>query len=50
MSPEIPDDSPETGTPMNARVGVVVMVVVVLLCLAITLAVLLLGGVNALIW
>ena len=50
MSTEIPDDAPETRTPMNGRMGVLVMVAVVVLCLAITLIVLLLGGVNALVW
>jgi len=44
------DDTPETRTPWNARSGALVMVAIVLSCLAITLLVVMFGGVGALVW
>jgi hypothetical protein len=44
------DDAPEMRTPWNARSGAIVMVAIVLGCLAITLLVVMFGGVGALVW
>ncbi|HEX6608446.1 MAG TPA: hypothetical protein VF276_16210 [Chloroflexia bacterium] len=44
------DDTPETRTPWNARSGALIMVGIVLACLAITLAVILFGGLGAVVW
>ena len=44
------DDTPETRTPWNARSGALIMVGIVLACLAITLVVILFGGLGAVVW
>jgi hypothetical protein len=44
------DDAPEMRTPWNARSGAIVLVAIVLGCLAITLLVVMFGGVGALVW
>jgi len=45
-----PDDAPELRMPLNARVGVLVLVAIVLLCLGVTLILVLVGGVGSLVW
>jgi hypothetical protein len=44
------DDTPETRTPWNARSGALVMAGIVVACVAITLLVLMFGGLGALVW
>jgi hypothetical protein len=44
------DDTPETRTPWNARNGALIMAGIVLACVAITLVIVLLGGLGAIVW
>jgi hypothetical protein len=43
-------DVPETGMPINARMGALVMGAIVLICVAVTLIVVLAGGLQAVVW
>jgi hypothetical protein len=47
---EGPVDTPETGMPINARMGALIMGAIVLVCVAITLIVVLAGGLHAVVW